>query len=203
MRPIMANNIETRYGTTHGSGRVFTEIVFKLLKNGAAQNRNPKAAQKLALAVAWANGCLNPQGNIDRNGAWENAVGDARNSFLFGHMLDVVGNSGNQDLFNQLKNGQETLGRNLVIEDDNVPSSVRDEKKLTGFAQSDPYAITSVFWRVYDGLITKTSSTARQQRVFNRLSSALDTACCEARTMKTLKRKAFTAFYNIQKDLRT
>lgn len=197
----MATQMEMRYGTTHGSGEVFTDFVFEQIKNGAAQNKNPEAAKKLALAVAWANGCPNPQGNIDRNGAWQNAIEDARNSFLFGHMLAVVKKSGNQYLFNQLKNGQEQLLQKNTIETENVPELLKTKKIVTGFAQTDPYAVTSAFWRVYDELTKGKRDVKTHQRVFNSLSFALDAACREARNLKSLRQFAFNGFSHVQTRL--
>lgn len=141
---------EFRYGSEFGSGQVITDYVWRLLTS-YARNKSPFVARKLAYALAWANGCRQPRKNIEENGAWVNASGDARNNFLFGEIVRLASQKKDKTLFAELISGYEQLPQDQHIEIERVPDYVKVTRAVFGFAQSAPYEVTSMFWKRVDG----------------------------------------------------
>lgn len=193
---------ETRYGGGFAEGRVLTNYVWELVKelhpeDGKAVTQKDKLAlwEKIAYAEAWYNGCNQAEPNIKKNGAETNALGDARNNFLFEYIVVGAMQKDNSRLSRDLQFGSETIPIDTPIDTANVPKAYIPGKRRYEFARDDGYSITTTFWkRLHEPTQDKFGHWAVAPHVMAPvLFSRLDAAIERSNSLAELKRRATNA----------
>lgn len=180
---------KTRWGGEFGSGRLITDEVWAIIED------LPFSQNKLAMAMAWLNGCPRPQHNIAANpgGALANAYGDGRNNFLYGYLEDLAwrkAQGGNPAFYNDLTTGSESIPKDTQFEEDHVPASYHPGGKCHGFARSVPYAITSGIWRAVEAAEDKAKVFCKR---LDRLEEAVGDSDAAAEVLNKLSNKALVS----------